>query len=243
MIDTTHILEEDLRKMGVQLIDRPDYFTGKNRTLTVIIDERIEYETVIFEDALSVFMSTRTLYRILDVLRRHIYKKFIPDFMYAVNKFTRMQQMAVKPHGKYFWEVAVNQISESLQRLGITLNNFGYLEYKKCCKTFGGSKGFREFMYDSINQDLDGTIPRCLYCDYCKTDRFGNRRCSKVAVIVDKPKHHSALMHIITLEKNASNYIDDILLYLEGKNCNEFLPRDTSFINRCIRVKNNTKNK
>lgn len=238
MISEKEILENCLAKYGVDLIDRPDYFTGKNRTLTVIIDERIEYDTVIFEDALSVFMSSRTMYHVLDVIEKNIYHKFVKDFMYAVNKFTRMWQMSVKPHGKYFWEVAINQVTESLMRMGIVLDKFNFLEYLKCIKTFGGTRGFREYIYSSINQDLNGNIPQCLYCENCRVDKNGNRRCKKYAVTTENKRHHSTLMYILTLDKTASNYCDDINLYLAGEKCSEFCPRNTRFINRCIRVKN-----
>lgn len=229
---------DTLHKWGVELIPRPDYFTGKNRTITVVIDERIEYGTVIFEDALSVFMSTTTLEDVIGTLSKHVYHKLIVDFFHAVNKYTRMWQMMVKPHGKYFWEIVVDQIQVSLNRMHIQINDFGMLEYWKCLRKFGGRSGFRQFMYNSINQDLNGDIPRCLYCDNCRINKNGVRRCAKVAVVMPENKHHSRLMRILTLEKNASNYIEDILVYLSGKECDQFCPRSTKLVNRCIRVKN-----
>lgn len=240
-LSPTELLRDDLRKFGVNLIERPDYFTGKNRTITVVIDERIEYDTVIFEDALTVFMSTQTVYHILDVMRDKMYHKFIKDFMHAVNQFTKTWQLTIKPHGKYFWEVAINQVYESLLKIGIELNNFGMMEYLKCCRMFGGAKGFRDFIYRSLNQYAGGNIPKCVYCDYCRIDRNGNRRCSRVAVIVEHPKHHSRFMHILTLEKNASNYVDDIMDDLNGRDCTEFCPRNTKFMDRCVRTKNKIK--
>ena len=214
---------DTLDKWGIGLVVRPDHFTGKNRTLTFIVDDSLDDEEYMFHDCISVAMNTATMYDTVNGLSEMFGTKWIQDFVWASNQYSREYQVLLKKFGSEYYRFAIAQIRYEMELEGFRFTKNIKLDYYRAWRFFGSRRAIRKFMLDVL---LVEKIPKCVLCRHCRVGRNNIRTCAKLAVECDRSvANHSLKVILKTGRFDVSNRIEDVLDAFRDGECTSFEKR------------------
>lgn len=231
---------EILRKWGIKIVHRPDYWDRRNRQIVVIIDESIDEETIIFEDGISYRMSSAALDKCLDTLTDNINDRFITCVVDAINAYAKWYCVVIKREpGSQWLKKALDRIDCALNMYGIDMMSFSYLDWCWCTAHFGSEMNFRQIITDAIAFQSDEMFSKCMICKNCRCDKAGIRHCREVWVPVDENGNGIKTLRRINEDQPISNRLEDIIpTFAQRETCSLFEKNDTRLIDHVIRFRN-----
>lgn len=229
---------EMLKKWGVQIIKRPDYYDGRNRCVTVIIDETVPADTVVFENGITFRMSTVALDDVVDNISVALSSDFVKAFVDAVNAYAKWNVVLIrKVPGTKWLKDAIDRIDFMLEMYKVDMKHFSHLDWMRCCAHFGGADAFRQLVTDAIAYKSDELFSLCMICKNCKCEH-GRRTCKKVYVPVDEDGEGIQSLRRMDDDQPISNSISDILpTFQQREQCAHFVKNQTKFIDAVTRLR------
>jgi hypothetical protein len=223
-----------LKNWGVEIIDRPDIFDGRNRCVAIIIDERID--DVVFIDPLTLTMSSDTVDELVVAISAHICDDFMALFIHAINIYGKWMKVVIKQQkGTEWWKQAIERVECILEMYKVNIKRFQKLDYEKCVYHFGSRRAFHQIIIDAIAYNIDD-FPKCLICKHCKCKRDGQRVCNKVFTPVEEDGVKT--LRMIT-DYPISNRIEDIQkTFTYQDECIYFEQNQSDLIDWMLRFRN-----
>ena len=223
-----------LKNWGVEIIDRPDIFDGRNRCVTIIIDERID--DVVFIDPLTLTMSNDTLDELVTNIATYICDDFMTLFIHGINIYGKWMKIPMKKQkGTVWWKQAIERVECVLDMYQIKIQRLGKLDFDKCVYAFGSRRAFAQVVIDAIAYNLED-FPKCLICKHCRCRRDGTRICNKIYTPVEEEGVKTLRM---VTDYPISNRIEDISkTFKYQEECSEFEQNQSDLIDWMLRFRN-----
>jgi hypothetical protein len=232
--------QELLKRWGVPVILRPDYWDGRNRSITIIVDETVPFGDVIFEDGITYRMNTDTLDDNVSKLSENVYDDFIIAFVYGVNAYAKWNQVIIRKEddGLKWLKDAISRIECVFDMYKLDIKHFGALDWKKCCVHFGGEHNLNQIIADAIAYRSEELFSLCMICKNCKCEADGRRYCTRVYVPTDEYAESVITLRRITDDQPLSNDIIDIIpTFKNREQCSCFEKNETRFIDQMIKFR------
>ena len=235
-------VRNQLANWGVTVIPRPDYWDNRNRTVTVVIDESLPDEEIIFENPVTIRLNTGTLEDRVETLSANVSNKWMELFITAINFHSRVYIVKLREltgtQATEWIEAAINRINYMIDVYQVGIKRFTDLDFAKCIKHFGGERNFRWLIIDAVgrNPELVAQMTRCLICKNCRCKKNGERKCRRVFVPVEE--NGVRTLRMVT-DMPISDRLSDIIPTFESREeCPQFEPNDTGFIDWVVRFRN-----
>lgn len=230
---------EILRKWGIEVVPRPDIFKNRNRQVTIVVDESIPEDTIIFEDGITYRMSTTAIDQCVDTLIEHIDGRFIRCFVDAVNSYALWNRILIKKESGTEWlKNAIERVEFMLDMYNLDIHSFSKLDWFWCIAHFGGERNFTQLISDVIAYRTDELFSKCMICANCRCNRYGKRECKEVLVPVDETGTHVKTLRRLDDDQPISNLLEDILpTFAQREECPKFEENETTVIDAIIRFR------
>ena len=238
----TRSTRELLKRWGVSICDRPDYWDGRNRTMMIIIDETVDDDAVIFENGVTYRMNSESVDSFIDEFLNQMCEKLVVALIDAINAYAKWNICQIRTQvGSKWLKDAWNRVKFFLGMYGLNPGEkyFSYLDWKQCCKYFGSERNFRQLIRDAVAYNSDELCSKCITCANCHCDKDGVRYCDAVMVPVDEFGERVKTLRRITEDQPISNLLEDIIpTFSQREECSHYVKNDTTFIDAIIVLRN-----
>lgn len=231
--------QEILKRWGINIVHRPDFWDGKNRCVTVVIDESLDDDTILFEDGITYRMSSDAVDRCIDEILYNISDKFIIAIVQAINAYAKWYQVLIRKElGSVWLRKALERVAFLLDMYKVNIKHATMLDWKKCCAHFGSERNFKQLICDAIAYQADELFSMCLICKHCACGRDGKRYCKEVWVPVDEDGTAVKTLRRMNGDQPISNLLEDIIpTFTSRESCDVFERNDTKFIDALTRFR------